>query len=295
MMMLPKKCIAINALLLALLLTGFNARAVEVGTVTHLSGPLLAKKADGTVKILAPKSIVEQGDTLVSEKATYARIKFIDNSEITLRPDSQLKVENFSYDEAKPENDHAIFNLIKGGLRSITGLLGKRSHERFGLTTPTATIGIRGTIFIVEYIPDDGQAVAAYGRTSLAALDPAHMSMRATMSDGPMTISPIEFAPIREVQPLRMVQNIPPRPTGSLAPGLYVHVIDGIINLSNKGGSQNFAAGQFGFTASLVQPPIVVPPNPGLKFTPPPAFSAPSSPGASSSGTKSNNVDCQVR
>jgi hypothetical protein len=291
-----KKCIARNALLLAWLLVGFNACAVEVGSVTHLSGPLLAKKADGTVKILSQKSIVEQGDTLVSEKATYARIKFIDNSEITLRPDSQLKVEHFSYDEAKPENDHAVFNLIKGGLRSITGLLGKRNHERFGLTTPTATIGIRGTIFIAEYIPDDQPAIAAYGRTSVAALDPARMSTQSTMTDAPISVAPIEFAPVREAQPLRLAQGLPGGIAPPRAPGLYVQVLDGIINLSNKGGSQNFSAGQFGFTPSFKQPPVVLPANPGIQFTPPPAFSSSSAPhSGSNSATKSVEVDCQVR
>ncbi|HCN87612.1 MAG TPA: iron dicitrate transport regulator FecR [Oxalobacteraceae bacterium] len=252
-MMPPKKCTAINTLLLAWLLAGFNAYAVEVGSVTRLSGPLLAKKADGTVKILSQKSIVEQGDTLVSEKGTYALIKFIDNSEITLRPDSQLKVENFSYDVAKPENDHAVFSLIKGGLRWITGLLGKRNHERFGLTTPTATIGIRGTTFIAEYIPNGQPAIAAYG--------PA--------------------------------QNIPGK--FALPPGLYVQVIDGMINVSNNGGSQSFAAGQFGYTASVIQLPVIVPSNPGMQFTPPPAFSSKPPPKGSAAGAKSNTVDCEVR
>jgi len=292
-MMPPKKCIAINTLLLAWLLAGFNACAAEVGSVTHLSGPLLAKKADGTVKILSQKSIVEQGDTLVSEKGTYALIKFIDNSEITLRPDSQLKVENFSYDVAKPENDHAVFSLIKGGLRWITGLLGKRNHERFGLTTPTATIGIRGTTFIAEYVSNDQPAIAAYGRTSLAMLDTAGMFAPSTMTDAPMSVAPIEFAPVREAQPLRLAQMAPPKP--GLPPGLYVHVLDGMINVSNNGGSQNFAAGQFGYTASRMQPPVIVPVNPGIQFTPPPTFSSPPPPKGSAAGAKSNTVDCEVR
>jgi hypothetical protein len=67
----------------------------------------------------------------------------------------------------------------------------------------------------------------------------------------------------------------PPAPVTGLAPGLYVQVIDGAINLSNTGGSQNFAAGQFGFTSAVRQPPIVVPSNPGLQFTPPPQFAGP--------------------
>ena len=47
-----------------------------------------------------------------------------------------------------------------------------------------------------------------------------------------------------------------------------------MINVSNAGGSQNFAAGQFGFTPSFQQPPVILPANPGMQFTPPPSFSS---------------------
>lgn len=286
----PKKCTAINGLLLfatllATLFTATLAHAAEVvGTVANLSGPLLAKKADGSVKILAQKSAVEQGDTLVSEKNTYARIRFIDNSEITLRPGTQLKIDNFSYEADKPEKDSALFSLVKGGLRSVTGLLGKRNHDRFGMHTPTATIGIRGTIFIAEYIPPANTAVARFGAASVAALGPS----AATRSDAP--------AP-GALQPLQLAQSAPALPGGSgRAPGLYVQVLDGLIHVSNGGGSQNFAAGQFGFTPSFHQPPVIVPTNPGIQFQPPPAFSSSSvGQGGTRTGGKSNAVDCEVR
>ena len=92
-----------------------------------------------------------------------------------------------------------------------------------------------------------------------------------------------------------LAQNTPVPGAGGLAPGLYVHVIDGLINLSNKGGSQSFAAGQFGYTASFVQPPVVVPKNPGIQFTPPPSFSSSTIPASTTSVSKSSSVDCEVR
>jgi hypothetical protein len=153
-----QKPTAIKALLFAtLLLASVWAWAGQVaGTVVHLSGPLMARKADGTVKVLALKSEVESGDTLVSEKNTYAQIKFIDNSEITLRPGTTFRIENFAYEAGKPEADSAAFSLVKGGLRSITGLLGKRNKEKFSLKTPSATIGIRGTTFVAQWVaPSD--------------------------------------------------------------------------------------------------------------------------------------------
>ena len=274
-----KKCTAIKGLLFAaLLFAGGIAWAGQVaGTVTHLSGALLAKKADGTVKILALKSEVESGDTLVAEKNTYAQLKLIDNSEITLKPNTTFKIEHFDYDEGKPAGDNAAFSLLKGGLRSVTGLLGKRNKEKFALKTPTATIGIRGTTFIAEYIEPSPEAVAAqlaYVYASTAGLG----------ADG-----------VPGVVPLQLAQGpVLPRPV--LPPGLYAQVIDGLINVSNRGGTQNFSAGQFGFTPNTITPPIIVPKNPGLQFVPPPTFnsSVPTNTTASSSG-KSNAVDCEVR
>lgn len=151
---LPKTTATKALLLLVLLFSGSAAWAGQVaGVVKQLSGPLFAKKLDGRVKVLALKSEVEEGDTLVSEKGTYALVKLIDNSEITLRPNSAVKIDSFAYDEAKPQGDNAGFTLVKGGLRSVTGLLGKRSKEKWSLKTPTATIGIRGTTFTAEWIP----------------------------------------------------------------------------------------------------------------------------------------------
>lgn len=119
-----------------------------VGTVTHLSGPLFARKADGSMKTLSQKSAVEEGDILVTEKRTYGRVKFKDNSEITLRPNTNLKIEEYFHEEGSPGSDKAAFNLIKGSLRSITGQIGKRGNkDSYKMKTPSATIGIRGTTY----------------------------------------------------------------------------------------------------------------------------------------------------
>lgn len=238
-----KNCIAINfCFALLLLLFGLHAHAAQVaGSVTDLNGPLLAKKADGAVKVLAQKSLVEEGDLLVTEKDTYARIKFLDNSEVTLKPGTQFKIERFTYEQDKPQNDNAFFSLLKGGLRAVSGTVGKRSRERTGLNTPAATIGIRGTIYIAEFTP-------------------------AGVAGGP-------------------------------PPGLYVQVLDGMIHVRNNSGAQNFSAGQFGFTPNMQQPPVILPSNPGLQFTPPPAFSSSSGTLGSSGGgvVGITDVNCEVR
>lgn len=255
----PGRALLCAALFVAGLLAGPLAWAGQVaGTIVHLSGPLLDRKADGTVRVLGLKSEVESGDTLVAEKNTYAQIRFIDNGEITLKPGTTFRIENFAYDAGKPENDSAAFNLIKGGLRSITGLLGHRNKEKFSLKTPSATIGVRGTTFIAQFVPPPEAGAAL-----------------------PMT----------------------PPGEPALAPGLHLQVTDGAIIVTNNGGSQGFQAGQFGFVPGLNQPPIIVPSNPGMQFTPPPSFGgigngAPGQGGplaANGSGQDGPGVDCVVR
>jgi hypothetical protein len=283
-MNLLKKCTVIKALMLLALCGVVSASwaAQVAGTIVQLSGPLLAKKADGVVRILSMRSEVESGDTLVTEKNTYAMVKFIDNSEITLKPSTTFKVEDFSYDAGKPDGDNASFNLVKGGLRSVTGLLGKRNKEKFAMKTPSATIGIRGTTFIAEWVEPSEQAVAAreaYLMASTAALGDVY------------PVQPLMLAQVN----IPLPRTVAPSAGPILPPGLYVQVIDGLINVANKGGAQNFSAGQFGFTPTPTQPPVIIPKNPGLQFTLPQAFSAPPPVSGSSSAPKSNAVDCEVR
>ena len=226
--------------------SGVAMAAQVAGTIVNLSGPLMVRKADGTVKVLGVKSAVEQGDTLVAEKNTYAMIRFTDNSEITLRPGTTFKIDAFAFDSARPEGDSASFSLVKGGLRSVSGLLGKRNREKFEMKTPAATIGIRGTTFVAQFV-------------------------------GPA------------------LPGKPPAPGGGLPPGLHVAVLDGMIFMSNPGGSQTFSAGQFGFVPSNIAPPIIVPNNPGLKFTPPPVFTMTNTNALANNTSKPETVDCEVR
>ncbi len=293
-----KKCTVIKSLLLlAVWCTATVVQAAGVGTVTLLSGPLLAKKANGTMRVLAAKSSVEVGDTLSTQGKAYAQIRFSDGSTLILQPETTLTIDKFSYEVSKPAADNIAFTLAQGGVRSSTGLLGKRSKDSVLMVTPSANIGMQAANVIVQYVRPTAEAVAAarhaYLLASTAALD---SSMQATRSDmpAPTAIQPLLLAQIN----IPLPTGLTPNPIGStppLPPGLYVQVIDGLISVTNRGGAQNFSAGQFGYTPTLMQPPVVVPKNPGLQFMPPPAFNSSSPIAGTSTPPKSNTVDCEVR
>ncbi|MES2024064.1 MAG: FecR domain-containing protein [Pseudomonadota bacterium] len=153
-------------LLLPLLVWGNPTLAQVVGTVGNLSGVLTARHPDGNVRIMASRSEILQGDTLMTQANTYARIKFVDNAEIVLRPGSELIVKSYLYDAEKPEKDNVAITLVKGGLRTVTGLVGKRNHDVVSFETPMATIGIRGTNFGALFCQNDcGGVPTASGTT----------------------------------------------------------------------------------------------------------------------------------
>lgn len=290
----PRKCIATKpCLMLALLFIAGAVRAESVGTVSDVDGSLLARSANGTLKVLALNSRLEQGDTLASRAGTYARVSLLDGSAVTLGPDTELRIEHYSFHEASPQSDAAVLVLTTGRVRIASGLLGKRGNAAFTLATPSATIEIRGSTFIADYLaPDHAATVGQYIRR------PAWQA--AIIDDGYTATAVFEQASLRSFTqgPMLLAQNTDPNIAPDAAgrsPGLYVQVLDGAIHLTNGGGTQNFTAGQFGFTPGFQQPPVILPSNPGMQFTPPPSFTSTTGSAGGAGAAKPGDVDCQVR
>jgi len=284
-----KKCIAISAYALVLAIAAGACQAQSVGAVTDLQGTLLSKNTAGAIRILALDSPIESGDHLLTRPGTYARMAFTDGTAVTLGPDSDLVIEQFSYSETAHANS-AVFDFVQGRVQIAAGRVGVRSVDRFILNTSIGAIVVGHATFIAGYA-----AVPATARLYL----PLNRWADRRPSEDAAHFEKVAYHPAMDdtSRPrLLLAQLAPMAPTGGgLSPGLYVQVIDGLINVTNKGGAQNFAAGQFGFTPGFQQPPVILPTNPGMQFTPPPSFSSTTGPSGATTAPKSNAVDCQVR
>lgn len=116
------------------------------GTVTQVAGTVSATRADGTARILGRGSSVEPGDVLDTQKDSYALVRFSDGGTVTLKPNTRVRIDGYAFEERAPEKDNLIYSLVKGGLRALSGLIGKRGNpDAYRVNTATATIGIRGT------------------------------------------------------------------------------------------------------------------------------------------------------
>lgn len=173
----------------ALLLVATAARAADVaGKVGYMNGALVAQRADGTIKVMGPKSEIFSGDTLVTAKDSYAQVLMNDGARMTLRPHSNLKIEDYRFNKEEPGSDSAVFRLLKGGFRTITGLIGKRGNaDAYKVRAASATIGIRGTDFSSRLCAardcrDDGLADAGQQAGQRAA--PAQVIGRVMLVQG---------------------------------------------------------------------------------------------------------------
>jgi hypothetical protein len=118
------------------------------GNITHLSGQVSVQKADGKSLPGVAGAKVVPGDTVVTGAAGFVRIEMSDGGEMVLRPNSQLRIDSYKFAEGAPAEDNLAFSMLKGGMRTITGLIGKRGNrDAYKLQTATTTIGIRGTQF----------------------------------------------------------------------------------------------------------------------------------------------------
>ncbi len=127
---------------------GAQAQSPVVGRVAYIRGTLKASTKDGKARQVFTGGPVYQGDTLLTGPAGLAVLAFRDHSRVTLRADTRFMVESYQYGTEKQDN--ILFRLFKGGLRTLTGLLAKRSPRAVKIATPVATIGIRGTGFDLQ-------------------------------------------------------------------------------------------------------------------------------------------------
>lgn len=132
------------AFLLALLLTATAAFADSAGRIVSSSAPASIVSA-GASRAALPGATIEAGDQLVTGNKGRITVRFSDESVVQLSADSEFRIDQYAFSGGRSDDDKGFFSLVKGGFRTVTGLLGKINRGSYRVTTQAATIGIRGT------------------------------------------------------------------------------------------------------------------------------------------------------
>lgn len=147
--------IAVGALWLLLTSAAFAAAAGDpIGTVVIAVGTVEATDAAGSVRRLARRAPVFEGDTLRTGADSRAQVSFFDDARLALRPQSELAVDEYR-DGSAGRTESAALRLTRGGFRTATGRIGRVNRTAYRMSTPYAVIGIRGTD-LSGALEDDG-------------------------------------------------------------------------------------------------------------------------------------------
>ncbi|MCW5625374.1 MAG: FecR domain-containing protein [Burkholderiales bacterium] len=126
------------------------AYAAPAARVDFAIGNAVATGQDGKTRTLTKGAEVAQGDT-VDTRDGRVQLRFVDGAFVSLQPQSQFRIDEFRFNGTPDGSEKGFFSLLKGGLRTITGLVGRVNKNAYQVSTTVATIGIRGTEYTIQY------------------------------------------------------------------------------------------------------------------------------------------------
>ncbi len=133
--------------------------AAEIGVAERLNGTVTVTPAGGQARPLSQNDAVREGDLVATEANSEVLIKLRDDTTLALRQQSQMRLAEFRFE--KGSTDSFVGNLLKGSVRKVSGLIAKAQPRNVRLTTPTATVGIRGTDFEVMIVDEESERTRA--------------------------------------------------------------------------------------------------------------------------------------
>lgn len=148
-----------GAVALWFLLLGAAGAQPSAGRVLYSYGTVSAERG-GAVVGLAPASPVLEGDTLRTGPFSLLQLRMSDGALISLKADSQFAIDRYRYrpstlqvapTAAEGGGDAVALRLLKGGFRTVSGLVGRIRHDEYKVITPILVMGVRGTDYSLLY------------------------------------------------------------------------------------------------------------------------------------------------
>ncbi|MCC6472188.1 MAG: FecR domain-containing protein, partial [Burkholderiales bacterium] len=256
----------------------------QAGRFIYVTGDVQIVDQKGTARRAARGAQVDEGESVVTGATGQAQARMVDGGFIAVRPNTQMKFDEYRT-PAAGRSENAVISLIKGGFRSITGLIGRADRTRYAVKTPTATIGIRGTDHEPYFVPPEGQAQLTHQQLAqiklplyplLGASDPRSprelalgevMVRLAQLADGEGADAvPNLLLTDDEVEMLAQA-GAPGAPGGPV--GAFDRVNNGFAEISTNVGSQLVTQNQIGNAPSANLPPVITPTVPVFFAQPP--------------------------
>ena len=202
-----------SALTLALVSAAFAGNAAaSAGRIDFSIGGVVAARPDGQQRPLAKGDELQNGDT-IHTNGGRAQIRFPDGAYVSLQPNTVFGVKEYNYDGKPDGSERGFFSLLKGAMRAVTGFIGRVHRNAFAITTPTATVGIRGTGGLIVVLPDGSTLIR--GSSGIWTLSNASGSI--DVPAGTSGLAPAD--PSEPPQETGETPSVPPAPPGTAGTG----------------------------------------------------------------------------
>ena len=129
------------------------AQGTEAGRFLSVVGDVRVGREGAPQRVAQRAAEFYEGESIVTAVGALAQLRMTDGALMSVRGDTEIKLERFSYAGEQDRNASFLMSVLKGGLRSITGVIGRQNRERYRIKTATVTIGVRGTDFEIVHVP----------------------------------------------------------------------------------------------------------------------------------------------
>lgn len=123
----------------------------QIGMVVSLRGKARGIGKSGRTRYLAQGADIYEGDRIVTEKDSTVEIELVDRAVLFIKEDSAVRISQYRMAHGFDRGGSSVLDLIKGGLRTLTGLIAGDPLSRYRMNTSVATIGVRGTDYVLMY------------------------------------------------------------------------------------------------------------------------------------------------
>ena len=137
-----------------------GAEAQEHIGSTALARNDVTRESAGASAPLVTGDSVFRNETVRTGADSNARLVFLDSTNLGVGPTSSVKLDQFVY-VGESNGQKMTVNLAKGVFRFTTGVLDKKAYE---ITTPTAAIGVRGTVLDIAVQGPDTRVTLVEGQ-----------------------------------------------------------------------------------------------------------------------------------
>jgi hypothetical protein len=136
------------------------------GRFILVTGDVRVLDRNGSARAAERNGEFRPGESIVTGANGFSQLRMTDGGAVSVRADSQLKLDAYSYAGSDDRNASFFVTVLKGGFRTITGLIARNSRNNYRVMTTSATMGIRGTDFEVVHVvqPLADAAAGTYNR-----------------------------------------------------------------------------------------------------------------------------------